>query len=95
MAEQNRDYSAADELEMSKWRRRLENAEDRAEHATRSMKNTLKNFMKNPDIKRSIARDMVDASKNRRSTFKNESGFGIVEEDNPTGFDPLPWANDD
>ena len=95
MAERDRDYAAADEMEMNRWKRRLENAEDKAEHATKSMKNTLKKLLQNADIKRNVAKDMIDATKNRRSNFKNESGFGIVEEEDPTGFEPLPWANDD
>jgi hypothetical protein len=95
MAERDRDYSAADEMEMNKWRRRLETAEDRAEHATRSMKNTLKKLMQDANNKRNVAKDMIDATKSRRNNFKSESGFNIVEEEDPTGFEPLPWANDD
>jgi hypothetical protein len=84
-----KDYSAAHEATIGRWRKAKENAEDNYENAVRSLKESLKNSLKDPNKKRGVATDLKEATKNK-DNGRHREGYGDDDEI-ITGFEGRPW----
>lgn len=90
-----KDFSAEHDAVIKKWSREEERRKSSAEHIEDSVRDILSKSLKLKDNRVNIAKDLKNATSNRR-TFSRESGFGAMDgiDELITGFEPLPWEKD-
>ena len=51
--------------------------------------------MKDPETKKNLAREILNAYRNKGETSKNREGFSETEEGLITGYEPKPWEDNE
>ena len=89
--------SGHDDPTLRKWERKIETMTMEKKAAEEGLKSFIVKALNNQDNKHNLAKEMIEAKNNNRSTYKgNEEGFNIFDDgDVITGFGELPWQRDD
>lgn len=78
--------------------KKFESAKARAKSYEKNMTETISAFLKDGRIKKSIARDAMEATRDtsRRDAIFEKAGQGLFNQDREiiTGNEPRPWEND-
>lgn len=91
-------YDQQNAAVIRKWERRHQSNEEMFNGARNNLKKYIRQAIADLDTNRNIKLDMKDAlsDASRHSRTGNVSGYNVLERDEvPTGFEPLPWADDD
>ena len=78
--------------------RRIDRTEEKAEASEMSLKKLIKSALKDEEQKQVLAKDCLDGVKGKKDhklETEERAGFGALREGEVTGYEPLPWEEDD
>lgn len=96
MAEEN--FDAKNQALMNRWERKLERERARAAASERNFKKTFADMLKDPNNKKTIARqakEVIEGGESNNPLFRQAvEGITVNDGEVITGLEPRPWDDD-